>query len=185
MAVNNKSISLQKRLKKIRLIASDVDGVLTDGRVRLVGEEELKVFNGKEAMKIDMVIRSGIPVVWVTGRKCVAVIKRGKELNVPVIFKHELEVKKLSLAQDFKKTYGVSENEVLYVGDDWGDLFLMTHFGVSATPRDGSTQNKKIADIVTKTKGGEGVLAEVIEMVMKAKGTWAKYLAEYTEHFLV
>lgn len=185
MAKKNKSVSLKKRLKKIRLIASDVDGVLTDGKIRLVGSEEMKVFNGKEAMKIDMVIRSGIPVVWVTGRKCRAVIKRGRELNVPVIFKHELAVKKLSLAEDFKKTYGVSEDEVLYVGDDWGDLFLMTHFGVSATPNDGSIQNKKIADVITKKNGGEGVLAEVIETVMKAKGTWNKYLAEYTERFLV
>jgi 3-deoxy-D-manno-octulosonate 8-phosphate phosphatase (KDO 8-P phosphatase) len=184
MTTRNKSLSLQKRLKKIRLIASDVDGVLTDGRIRLVGEEELKVFNGKEAMKIEMVIRSGIPVVWVTGRKCAAVIRRGRELGVPIIFKKELQAKKLSLAEDFKKTYGVSKDEVLYVGDDWGDLFLMTRFGMSAAPQDASKENKKVADIITKKKGGEGVLAEVIEKVMRVQNTWNKYLKEYTEHFL-
>ncbi len=180
----NKKLPLNERLKKIRLIASDVDGVLTDGKIRLVGEEEMKVFNGKEAMKIDMIIRSGIPVVWITGRKCAAVIKRGKELNIRLIFKKELQAKKLLLNEDFEKNYKVSPEQVLYVGDDFNDLFLMSYFGVSATPHDGSAQNIKIADIVTNKNGGDGVLAEVIEMVMKAQGTWNKYLKEYTDHFL-
>jgi 3-deoxy-D-manno-octulosonate 8-phosphate phosphatase (KDO 8-P phosphatase) len=179
-----KKNNLQNKLKRIKLIASDVDGVLTDGKIRLVGDEELKVFNGKEAMKIEMLIRSGIPLVWVTGRKCAAVTRRSKELGVDLLFKKDLQEKGISLPKELEKTYKVKPEEVMYVGDDWGDLFLMQQFGLSATPNDGSIENRKIAKIVTKANGGEGVLAELIEVVMKAQKTWNKYLDEYTAHFL-
>ena len=167
MITNKSTISIKNKLKKIRLIVSDVDGVLTDGMIRLVGDEEMKVFNGKDAMRIDMLIRSGIPLVWVTGRKCKAVIERSKELNVHLIFKKDLHDKKISLVKELNKIFGTSQEEALYIGDDWGDLFLMKQFGLSATPRNGSKENKKIADIITDAEGGNGVMAELIEKVMR------------------
>lgn len=182
---NKKAVEL--RLKKIKLIVCDVDGVLTDGRIYLTGgPEEIKVFNSKDAMRLEVALKSGLYVIWFTGRKCAAVIQRSKEIigGLKLIFKSDVYEAKSSLLKIVEKDFAVKSEEILYIGDDWNDLHLMGAVGVSATPRNGSTENKKIADIITKVDGGDGVAAEIVEKVMRAKGTWKKYVEEYTSQFI-
>src|SRR3989344_6806484 len=119
------SSALTKKLKGIKLIISDVDGVLTEGKLYLTEEEEIKVFNAKEALRIEAAQRSGLKIIWITGRKAKATIRRSKELNVPLIFKQDVAKLKIPVLDFLKKKYRVGSKEMLYIGDDWGDLFLM------------------------------------------------------------
>lgn len=179
--------SLLKKLKKIKLIVSDVDGVLTDGKIYLNGgPEELKSFCTKDALPMEMAMRSGIKIIWFTGRKCDAVIKRSKEIDgdINLLFKGDLYKQKVNLLDMLYHKFKVEAFEILYIGDDWNDLFIMRQVGVSVTPKNGSAENKRVADIITKVIGGYGVMAEIVEIVMRAKGTWAKFIKGYAADFL-
>lgn len=179
------SSALTKKLKSVKLIISDVDGVLTEDKIYLPGDgEEIKVFNPKDALRIEAAQRSGLKIIWITGRKARATIKRSRELNVPLIFKQDVAKSKTPLLDTLKKKYHVNPKEMLYIGDDWGDLFLMKRVGVSATPKNGSPENKAIAHIVSSRNGGDGVAAEIIEIVMRTNGTWEKYIKEYVAKFI-
>lgn len=174
------SAILSKKLKKIKLLLFDVDGVLTDGKIYLIGEtEEMKAFYCKDFPRIAAALRSGLKVLLFTGRKTPAVARRAKELNADIIFKRELKEQNIALYDELKKRYNVNANQVMYTGDDWNDLHLMSQAGVAVTPQNGSAENKKIAHIVTKVNGGAGVAAEIIETLMKAQGTWNKHRDEY------
>ena len=174
--------SLKARLNKIKAIVTDVDGVLTDGGIYLSGDaEEMKRFSAKDGSMTELAQQAGILVILVTGRKCQATIRRAKEMSADVFFKHDLGLAGKSFLEVAKEKYGISQSEILYVGDDIGDISMMRKVGVSATPADGVAFAKSAADIITKRAGGEGVIAEVIEALMKAQSTWNKS----TERFKV
>jgi 3-deoxy-D-manno-octulosonate 8-phosphate phosphatase (KDO 8-P phosphatase) len=175
---------VNKKLKKIRLIVSDVDGVLTDGRIYIAPDgKEMKVFHSRDSYRMETIIRSGIPIILFTGRKSEALMQRSREIEgVRLLFKQDT---KNSLFDLLENDYGVKPREVLYIGDDWNDLNLMTKVGISVSPADGTKENRKIADIVTKSFGGHGVISEVVEIVMKARGTWNKYAGDYLKKFIL
>lgn len=172
--------NLEGKLKKVKLIVSDVDGVLTDGKIYLSERcGEIKVFSVKDAIRIEVAFKSGIKVLLITARKGFGVMRRAEELGADIIFKQDLQQKNLSLLTEVKRKFHIEPEEILYVGDDWNDLYLMKQVGVSATPANGSAENREIADIVTEVRGGEGVVSELIEKIMRAQGTWEEYFKEY------
>lgn len=174
--------ALKKKLSSIKLIVSDVDGVLTDGKICLIPQiGEAKTFSVKDSLRIKMAVKSGIPIVWFTGRKSRATIQRAKELNAEVIFKQDL---KDGLFGFLKRKFGIDPINVLYVGDDWNDMWFMSCVGISAAPSDARPEVRKVASIVTKVRGGDGVLGELIEAIMRAKGTWNKYVNQYRNGFI-
>lgn len=167
-------------LKAIKVIVFDVDGVLTDGKIYLINdEEELKSFCARDLPRIRAFIGSGGKVILFTGRKVPAVIRRVRELKADILFKGDLKEKKVSLFEELERRYGVRAKEVLYVGDDWNDLAFMKQAGIAVTPENGSPENKEIAHIITQAKGGEGVAAEIIELVMRAQETWVRAIEYY------
>jgi len=173
---------LEEKLKKIRIIVSDVDGVLTDGKLYLSGqEEEMKVFFAKDAPRTVVARNSGLKILLVTARECQAVIRRANEMKVDLIFKAALKEKKF--LDVIKEKYGLEADEIAYLGDDWSDMHLMKQVGVAITPQDGSRENKDIAHIITDVKGGFGVMAEAVEKIMKAQGTWERYSTEFFSEF--
>lgn len=176
---------IESKLKKIKLIVSDVDGVLTDGRIYILGKEELKSFSVRDASPMEIARRSGLRFLLVTSRKSDSVIRRAEELKTDLVFKTDIKDAGGDLVSYVKDHCGAASEGVLYVGDDWSDLYAMTLFGLSAAPADATPENKAIADIVTSAAAGEGVIREVIEMVMRAQGTWEKYLADYKNSFSI
>ena len=159
----SRSSILTRKLKKIRVIVSDVDGVLTDGRIYLLENgDELKSFNAKDGSRVELAFMSGINILLVTSRKSGAVIRRAKEMKVPLVFKRDLKKSGKDLFLFLREKFRVDSSEVLYVGDDWSDLYFMKNAGVSATPFDGSAENKKIADLITGASSGGAVLSAII-----------------------
>ena len=175
--------TLEERLKKIKIIVSDVDGVLTDGRLYFLDQKEMKVFFSKDAPRTVTALKSGLKILLLTARKCQAVVKRAAEMKVDLVFKQEFKEKKVKFLDMIKDKYGLEPDQIAYIGDDWSDLYLMGQVGVAITPSDGSSENKQIAHIVTEAKGGFGVMAEVIEEIMRAQGTWEKYAKEFLVEF--
>lgn len=179
------SNTIRNKILKIKLIVSDVDGVLTDGKIYLDHKgDEIKVFYTRDALRIEIALRSGISMVWLTGRRSAATLKRGNELGVKVFYKEDLAKGNISFLNLITKKYHVTNEEIAYIGDDWNDLFFMNQVGLAVTPSNGSSENKRIAQIITQAGAGQGVLAEIIEIIMKIQGTWDRFSGEYKNKFI-
>ena len=160
--------ALSSTLKRIRLFATDVDGVLTDaGMYYSESGEELKKFNTRDGMGIKLLQRAGIVTAIVTQERTKLVARRGEKLMIPEV--HQGVMDKLALVREMVERLGLSMEEVAYIGDDVNDVATLKAVGFSATPADGMPQAAAVVDYVCAKKGGEGAVREIIEMILEAQ----------------
>jgi len=174
--IKNKKKNIAKA-KKIKVFAMDIDGVLTDGRIFFCKGEEIKYWNVKDRIAFFILHRLGYKTAWISGRISREVKERAKDLKINGVFldiKNKLKIWKLVL-EKFK----IKQDEILYIGDDLVDLPLLKRAGLSVTPADAVSDVKRICDIVTRTAGGNGVLREITEFVLKTQSKWNKVLKYY------
>lgn len=169
------NIIIQTKCKKIKLVLTDVDGVLTDSsRYYSHTGEALKKFHNRDGMGINLLLRSGIKTGIMTKEKSEIVEKWAKEMNVSAIYSGA--IKKESEISRVCKEFNLKHNEIAYIGDDINDLKLMKIVGFSATPADGINGAKRIADYVCKSDGGKGSFREVADLILAIqfphKTTW-------------
>ena len=159
---------LKMKCKKIKLVLTDVDGVLTDGG-RYFSEkgEIIKRFHVRDGMGINILLRNEIQTAIVTKENSKIVKKWAKEMNVSKTYSgiknKEKELEKIC------KYYKVLPSEIAFIGDDVNDIKLMKKIGFSATPFDGILQAKKVANYICKTSGGNGALREIIDLILEEK----------------
>ena len=159
---------LGKKCSQIKLVITDVDGVLTDGGMYYSKNGEiLKKFNTRDGMAVELLRNNKIPVVIITGEKSQIVLSRAKKLLIKDVF-IGIKKKELLLPKICKK-YKIKEDNVAYIGDDINDLKILQQVGFSASPKDGMSVIKKKSNYVCKVKGGEGVLREVADMIISFK----------------
>lgn len=160
--------SLVSRLKRIRLFATDVDGVLTDaGMYYSESGEELKKFNTRDGMGIKLLQRAGLITAIVTQERTKLVARRGEKLMIPEV--HQGVMDKLSLVREMAGRHALSMEQVAFIGDDINDLATLKAVGFSATPADGLPQVLAEVDYVCAKKGGEGAVREIIDMILQAQ----------------
>jgi len=165
-------------LTKIRLILTDVDGVLTDGRLaRLRSGEELKFFSIYDGLGIRMAEKAGLQVGFISGRSSSLVAQRAKELGVKLLVQGCSNKAQglLSLLEEA----GVSAEQTAYVGDDLPDLAILMRVGFPVAPANAAEEVKACARLVTRSSGGNGVLREVIEVILKAQGKWEGLVRQF------
>jgi len=171
MAARKKSRSkksLSSSLKRIRLFATDVDGVLTDaGMYYSESGEELKKFNTRDGMGIKLLQKAGLITALVTQEQTKLVARRGEKLMIPEV--HQGVMDKLSVVREMVERNGVTMDQVVYMGDDINDLSTLQAVGFSATPADGLPQVRAAVHYVCTKKGGEGAVREIIEMILQAQ----------------
>ena len=166
--MTSKTSIIRKKCNLIKLILTDVDGVLTDGGMYYSEKgESLKKFHTRDGMGVELLREKNIPVVLVTREKSKIVLSRAKKLRIKDSFVGIMK-KELLLPKICKK-YGVNENEIAYIGDDLNDLEIMTKVGFTACPNDAVIKIKKNSDYVCKLNGGKGVLREVADLVIQFK----------------
>lgn len=149
----------------IKLIALDVDGVLTDGKL-LIGSNgvEYKSFHVKDGMGIGLARFLGVKIALITGRKSESINIRSKELNVD--FLYEETTNKEEALLEIVDSLNISLNEVFYMGDDVNDLGVIKLVGFSAAPNDAVEIVKKSVDFISRFNGGEGAVREAIEYIL-------------------
>ncbi len=171
---------LQEAAKNITLLILDVDGVLTDGSIILDNEgNEYKVFHVRDGHGIKMLIKSGLHVAIITGRQSRVVERRAHELGITEVYQ-KCHVKAVAFDHIIEK-YGLSEEEVAYVGDDIVDIPLFKRVGLSVAVNDATDDVRNHAMMVTKSRGGRGAVREVCDFLLKAKGRWKFMTEEYFE----
>ncbi len=164
-----------EKLKNIKLLLLDVDGVLTSGHIIYSGTDiETKMFNVKDGLGIRLLQTAGIEVGIVTGRTSAALLTRCRDLGITMIYdgiKAKGEIFDIILS----KTH-LHAHEVAFVGDDLPDISLMKRTGVGIAVGDAHDAVKKHADIITSSNGGEGAVREVCEMILDAKNLLEKII---------
>ena len=173
-----RSIFLNK-VKKIRMILMDIDGVLTNGQITILNSgEEVKSWNVKDRFGFMLVQGShDIHVGWISGRRSAEVKKRAKEFNIDILFLEEKD--KFRALQLVLKKFPFKRENVAYIGDDLLDLPVLRVVGFSVCPRNAAVDVKREVDFITKSRGGEGVFREVLEIILRAKGKWKKIISKY------
>lgn len=166
--------------KNIKLIATDIDGVLTAGEVILLeNNEEIKIWNVKDRAAIAY-IQKHLPDVkfaWITGRQSKQVKLRARELKIDYLIQ-SCDDKKQALIKIAKKT-GIDLKQTAYIGDDIIDIGVLKSAGLSVCPADAADDIKNNVLYVSAYEGGKGVLREVCEIILKSKGEWDKVLKYY------
>ncbi len=164
----------------IKLLALDVDGVLTDGSILLDDNGvETKRFNVRDGQGIATWIRMGFDIAIITKRSGKALQHRCRELGIPPhrIVQGALD-KSAALDQLLADTK-LAAAQVAYIGDDWPDIPVLRRVGFPIAPADADPRVAKLAALVTKRPGGRGAVREAIEHILDAKGLLDKAAAHY------
>jgi len=169
---------MNEKLKDIRLLLLDVDGVMTDGGIIYDGNGlETKVFNVKDGHGIKMLQRFGIEVGIITGRTSIVVDIRAKELGIELVYQGAL--KKLKSYEEIKKIRGLVDSQIAYMGDDVIDVPVMRRVAFAAAPSDGLDEARNVAHYVTTCAGGRGAVREVCDLILKGRGVWGEVESRY------
>ena len=159
---------LKEKIKKIKLIVTDVDGVLTDGGMYYSSKGDiLKKFQAIDGMAVSILKRNIIPTVIITKEKNQIVKRWSTKMNIDKLFDGIKNKEKI--VPKLCKLYSLSENNIAYIGDDVNDLEILKRIGFSITPKDGNLEVKKIVDYICKNSGGEGVLREICDLIISVK----------------
>lgn len=160
---------LQQRLKQIRAIALDVDGVLTDGGVWWGADGgEWKRFCFADIMGISLARRAGLKIGLISGEDSPLVDRYAAKMKIEFVAKGRRD--KASALKEFAAAISADLSQICYIGDDVNDVAAMEIAGVSATPLTGTSLAITHAAIIAKSPGGNGAVREVIEAILNAQG---------------
>ena len=162
----------------IKLLAMDVDGVLTDGTIILDGAGgESKRFNLHDGHGIKLWHRAGLETALISGRESAATTARAEQLSIKYV--SQGQKKKLPAFESLLAETGLSAGQVAYIGDDLLDLPIVVRAGLGVAVANAVDELKERADMVTNSCGGAGAVREVIEYILKNSGRWDELMERY------
>jgi 3-deoxy-D-manno-octulosonate 8-phosphate phosphatase (KDO 8-P phosphatase) len=169
---------LQEKIRRVKLLLLDIDGVMTDGRI-IVDDAglESKHFDVRDGHGLKLLMRYDIGVVIVTGRRSRVVEHRAADLEIAEVHQgiwHKGEVLEGILARR-----NLVAEETAYIGDDIVDIPLLRRVGFAVAVADAVPEVVGVADYVTRRPGGRGAVREVCELILKGRGLWPEVAARY------
>jgi len=162
--------SYKVKLKKISTFIFDVDGVFTNGQILLYNDDFLRSFNAKDGYAVQYASKMGYLIFIITGGDSKEV-KNGL-LNLGVNEVHLKSKDKLSVYTDILKRFSISNEEVLYMGDDIPDIPVLKKVGIACCPQDAVSEVKNCSDYQSPYIGGQKCVRDVIEQTLKSQGKW-------------
>ena len=171
-------MKLPELCRRVELILSDVDGVLTDGGIWYDNQGvELKAFHIRDGLGIKLWQRAGFSFGLLTARTSHIVKVRAQELGIQLV-RQGFE-NKLPAAQDILRELRLDADQACYIGDDLTDLPVIRHVGLGVAVADAVAEVRSAAGYITKSPGGRGAVRELIELVLKSKGRWEDVIQRY------
>ena len=171
-----KDEALARRCRALRLLLTDVDGVLTDGTVLFLPDGgEAKAFHIRDGLGVVLARRAGLKVGLLSGRRSDVTEQRARELGIALVRQGVSD--KGAGFREILKEEGLAPHEVAYMGDDVNDLPVISEVGLSACPADAPLEVKAQAFMVTDARGGQGCLREFLEAILRARGDWERLVS--------
>lgn len=171
-------MSLKDRIKKIKVLALDVDGIMTNGDIIFDSTgKETKIFNVQDGFGILFFKHAGFKTAIITARASDVVTLRAKDLSIDKTYQDAFP--KMLAYQKMLRAFKVKDSEVCFMGDDWPDIQVLKRVGFAVSVPNAAPEVKKAAHYITKYEGGKGAVREVIELILKAQGKWKSAFSRY------
>lgn len=171
-------MDIDQRCQPIELILSDVDGVLTDGRIIVDNAGvETKQFHTRDGMGIRMWQKAGYQFGWITARSSHIVSMRAAELGVEIVRQGVAD--KRAAVCDIAESLGLTLEQVCYLGDDLPDLPVVTAVGLGVAVADACEELRRAAMYVTQLPGGTGAARETVELILQSQRRWGDVVQSY------
>jgi 3-deoxy-D-manno-octulosonate 8-phosphate phosphatase (KDO 8-P phosphatase) len=165
---------------KIRLIALDVDGIMSDGKVYFSASgDELKAFNILDGLGLKQLMAAGITVAVITGRRSSLTEKRMTDLGIPHLLQGRED--KLTALLEIVDLLGIPATDIAYMGDDLPDLPALRYASLGITVPNGYWLLQEHADVCTRSRGGDGAVREACDLILTAQGKLDAALAPYLD----
>lgn len=168
--------TVAERMQAVRGLVCDVDGVLTDGKLNYLGDQELKSFSVLDGFGITLARQAGWQVALLTARGGPAVERRAKELGVELV---SGERSKGAAFRAICERWQLPAAHVAYIGDDWLDLPAMVQAGLAATVPTGAAAVRQRAHWLSTVEAGQGAVRELVEAVLRLQGELEPLLQRY------
>lgn len=159
---------LQETASKIKLVAFDVDGVLTSGEIIYTDSgEEIKIFNAKDGQGLNMLRTKGLVTAIITARQSNIIDRRSKDLGITHVYQGAK--RKINAMQELVDMYKLDFSEVAYVGDDIPDICVLEKVGLACCPADAVKEVIKICHFVSSQQGGRGAVREIADFILDSQ----------------
>jgi 3-deoxy-D-manno-octulosonate 8-phosphate phosphatase (KDO 8-P phosphatase) len=170
--------ALLQKIRKIKILMLDVDGVLTDGRIIMDDRgREVKFFDVRDGHGLKMLMRTGVEVAFLTGRRSRVVEHRAKDLGITEV--HQGALNKVEVFEALLRRKGYRAVQAAYAGDDIVDVPVLRRAGLSVAVANAVAEAKKAAHVVTRKEGGRGAVREICEMILRGQGRWGDIKTRY------
>jgi 3-deoxy-D-manno-octulosonate 8-phosphate phosphatase (KDO 8-P phosphatase) len=169
---------VEDRIKQVKLLILDVDGVLTDGHIAY-GDygDELKYYDVLDGFGIQLLRKGGIASVIITAKKSKINVRRARDLQIAHVYQDAQD--KLLVFAGVLKKMGLAPDEVCCIGDDLVDIPVMSRAGFAVAVQNAVPDVKRIAHYVTARNGGRGAVREVADKILKTQGKWGVVTEKY------
>jgi 3-deoxy-D-manno-octulosonate 8-phosphate phosphatase (KDO 8-P phosphatase) len=166
---------LREKASGVRLLALDVDGVLTDGSLYFTSDgQELKAFNSRDGLGLRALMDNGYQVALITGRTSSSLLHRAEQLGIEHVYQGQDN--KLIAYNDLIEKLGIPDDQVCYAGDDWIDLPVLNRVGLAVTVADADPEVLKRCHWVTNNPGGHGAVREICNLLLESRGLAQQWL---------
>ena len=167
-----------QRVQQLRLMAFDIDGIMTDGRLYMTESgEEMKAFHTLDGQGLKLLMASGVEVALLTARRSSIVERRSKELGIRMLRQGLSD--KLAAIREIQSDLDISMAQSGYAGVDLVDLPVLSRCGFSATVPDAPESIRSRVHYVTLKPGGMGAVRELCELVLKSQGTLENAISQF------
>lgn len=165
------------KLKDVRALVSDVDGVMTKGEIYVGAAGETKIFSVRDGLGIKLLQKAGLEFALLSGRASDPVRARAQELGIRSVKTGRID-KQVAL-REIEREIGIPCHQMAYIGDDLPDLAPLAMVAVGFCPRNAVEEVRAAADLVVPIDGGNGVVRHVVEIILKAQGVWANCVSAF------
>ena len=170
---------LREIAKDIKLVAFDVDGVMTDGSLTFTEDgKEIKTYNAKDGLGVVMLSKAGLITTIITARDNGTVKHRAKILNIQELYMGQKN--KILALNELIEKYGIKKSQVAYMGDDLPDMCVLKEVGLKCCPNDAVERVKELCNFVCKKNGGKGAVRELCDFILNAKSITYEMLSKPT-----
>ena len=174
LLIKIKIFTIRNRLKQIKLVVTDVDGVLTDGGIALNENGELsRKFNVRDGLGAKLLKEIGIKIVFLSGGYGKSIIKRANDLEIDYCLT-EVKNKKVAL-NELQAKIKIGKDKTLYIGDDLNDIVIKDQVSLLISPSDACNLFKDNSDFILKAKGGEGAFRELTDLILISQHKIKRY----------
>ena len=161
-------IDIREIAKNIKLVAFDVDGVMTDGSLTFTEDgKEIKTYDAKDGLGVVMLGKAGLITTIITARDNGTVKHRAQILGIKELY---MGAKNKTLAlKELMEKYNLKPSEISYMGDDLPDICVLERVGLKCCPKDAVDRVKKVCNFISSFGGGRGAVRELCDLIMDAK----------------